>query len=92
MIPLVGLKTIDQTIKSVLRQKSVKCEILILRNGIQNLPQGTNVKEREYLFPGTQMSIKEKYEKWLEHANEEIKEELKGYSEKEIEDSFYKDL
>ena len=38
------------------------------------------------------MSIKEKYERWLEHANEEIKEELKGYSEKEIEDSFYKDL
>lgn len=38
------------------------------------------------------MNIQEKYEKWLEHANEEIKEELKGYSEKEIEDSFYKDL
>ena len=38
------------------------------------------------------MSIKEKYERWLEHANEEIKEELKGYSEKKIEDSFYKDL
>ena len=38
------------------------------------------------------MSIKEKYERWLEHANEEIKEELESYSEKEIEDSFYKDL
>ena len=38
------------------------------------------------------MSIQEKYEKWHEHANDEIKEELKGYSEKEIEDSFYKDL
>ena len=38
------------------------------------------------------MSIKEKYERWLEHANEEIIEELESYSEKEIEDSFYKDL
>ena len=59
LIPLVGLKTIDQTIKSVLHQKSAKCEVLILRNGIQNLPQGTNVKEREYLFPGTQRVIRE---------------------------------
>ncbi len=38
------------------------------------------------------MTIQEKYEKWFEHANDEIKEELRGYSEKEIEDSFYKDL
>ena len=56
---MVGLKTIDQTIESVLRQKSVKCEILIIRNWIQHLPQGTNVKEREYLFPGTQRVIRE---------------------------------
>lgn len=38
------------------------------------------------------MSIKEEYKRWLEHANEEIKEELESYSEKEIEDPFYKDL
>ena len=38
------------------------------------------------------MTIQEKYKNWLEHANDEIKEELRGYSEKEIEDSFYKDL
>ena len=38
------------------------------------------------------MNIQEKYDNWLEHANNEIKEELRGYSEKEIEDSFYKDL
>lgn len=38
------------------------------------------------------MNIQEKYENWLEHANDEINEELRGYSEKEIEDSFYKDL
>ena len=38
------------------------------------------------------MNIQEKYDNWLEHANDGIKEELRGYSEKEIEDSFYKDL
>lgn len=38
------------------------------------------------------MNIQRKYENWLEHANDDIKEELRGYSEKEIEDSFYKDL
>lgn len=38
------------------------------------------------------MNIQEKYENWLEHANDEIKKELRGYSEKEIEDSFYKNL
>lgn len=59
LIPLVGLKTIDQTIKSVLRQKFAKCEVLILRNGIQNLPQGTNVKERDYFYPGIQRVIRE---------------------------------
>ena len=34
------------------------------------------------------MSIKEIYERWLEHANDEIKEELRGYSEKEVEDVY----
>lgn len=38
------------------------------------------------------MNILEKYEKWLDLTNEEIKEELRGYNEKEIDDSFYKDL
>ena len=38
------------------------------------------------------MNIQESYEKWIERTNEEIKEELKGYCEREIEDSFYNDL
>lgn len=38
------------------------------------------------------MTIQEKYQNWLEQANDEIKEELRGYSEQEIETSFYKDL
>lgn len=38
------------------------------------------------------MDCREEYKHWLEHANDEIKEELRNYSEKEVEDSFYKDL
>jgi phosphoglucomutase len=34
----------------------------------------------------------EEYSRWLEKADDEIKELLKGYGEKEIEDSFYKNL
>lgn len=38
------------------------------------------------------MDSKKEYERWLEYASEDIKEELKGYSGKEIEDSFYRNL
>lgn len=34
----------------------------------------------------------DEYKRWLELANDDIKEQLKGYNEKEIEDSFYKNL
>lgn len=38
------------------------------------------------------MEIKELYHKWLRLCDENMKNELKSYSEKEIEDSFFKDL
>lgn len=38
------------------------------------------------------MNYREEYDCWLVRANDDIKELLKGYSEKEIEDSFYRDL
>lgn len=38
------------------------------------------------------MSYREEYKRWLELANDEMKDLLKGYSEKEIEDSFYRNL
>lgn len=38
------------------------------------------------------MDIRKEYERWLEYASEDLKDELKGYSEKEIEDSFYRNL
>lgn len=38
------------------------------------------------------MDYKAEYERWLENANADIVEELRSYSEKDIEDSFYKNL
>jgi len=38
------------------------------------------------------MNYREEYERWLELANDEMKELLRDYSEKEIEDSFYRNL
>ena len=38
------------------------------------------------------MNYRDEYERWLELANDEMKELLRGYSEKEIEDSFYRNL
>lgn len=38
------------------------------------------------------MNYREEYERWLEKADDEMKELLKGYSDKEIEDSFYRNL
>ena len=38
------------------------------------------------------MSYREEYDRWLKLANDEIKVELKKYTDKEIEDSFYRNL
>ena len=38
------------------------------------------------------MNYREEYNRWLELANGDIKEELKKYTDKEIEDSFYRNL
>lgn len=38
------------------------------------------------------MNYREEYERWLEKADDEMKELLEGYSDKEIEDSFYRNL
>ena len=38
------------------------------------------------------MNYREEYERWLEKADDEMKELLKGYSDKEIADSFYRNL
>ena len=59
LIPLWGLKTIDQTVLSVSRQRGVVCEVLILRNGIQTLPQGIEEEERDYVYPGTKYMVRE---------------------------------
>lgn len=38
------------------------------------------------------MHYREEYDRWLKFANDEMKKLLKGYSDKEIEDSFYRNL
>lgn len=38
------------------------------------------------------MNYREEYERWLEKADDEMKELLKGYNDKDIEDSFYRNL
>ena len=38
------------------------------------------------------MDYRNEYNRWMEKTNGEIKEELKNYSDKEIEDSFYRNL
>lgn len=38
------------------------------------------------------MNINEEYKRWLQNANADIIEELENYSDKEIEDSFYRNL
>ena len=50
LIPLTGLRIINETIESVMRQECPNCEILILRNGIQDLPQGTDVAEKDVFY------------------------------------------
>ena len=50
LIPLTGLRIINETIESVIRQGYPNCEILILRNDIQDLPQGTDASERDVFY------------------------------------------
>ena len=50
LIPVAGLKTIKETIESVMHQKFRRWEILILRNSIQDLPQDTNIIEKDVFY------------------------------------------
>ena len=50
LIPLTGLRIINETIESVMRQECPNCEILILRNGIQDLPQSIDVAEKDVFY------------------------------------------
>ena len=38
------------------------------------------------------MDYRAEYERWLQNANDEIKEELTQYTDQEIEDSFYRNM
>ena len=56
---MTGLKTINETIESVIREECPKCEILILRNDIQSLPQGTDVAEKDIFYQDSDYLLRE---------------------------------
>ena len=56
---MTGFKTIDETIESVVRQRCPKCEILILRNDIKSLPQGTDVAEKNVSYLDSDYLLRE---------------------------------
>ena len=59
LIPLTGLRIINETIESVIRQGYPNCEILILRNDIQDLPQGTDASERDVFYQNSGYLLRE---------------------------------
>ena len=59
LIPLNGEKEIPETIESVVGQYYEKCEVLILRNDISNLPEGTEVTESGGDGDAAKMPIRE---------------------------------
>lgn len=59
LIPMLGDRKIPDTIKSIVAQNYPKCEILILQNGIFNLPEGTEVTEKDEYYNDTDILIRE---------------------------------
>ena len=55
LIPLTGLRIINKTIESVIRRGYPNCEILILRNDIQDLPQDTDVAEKDVFYQNSDL-------------------------------------
>ena len=47
LIPMLGNRKIPDTIESIVAQNYPKFEIIILHNGIFNLPEGTEVSEKK---------------------------------------------
>lgn len=59
LIPLNSRKSIDETIQSVITQNNVLLEILILRNGMEEIPEGVHVIKHPSFPFYTGCSIKE---------------------------------
>ena len=56
---MTGFKTIDDTIESVVRQGCSECEILIRRNDIQSVSQGTDVAEKNVSYLDSDYLLRE---------------------------------
>lgn len=50
LIPIVGSKAIHETIDSEICRDLSDCEVLILRNGIKDLPENTKLVEKETYY------------------------------------------
>ena len=61
LIPVTGQKTINETIESVIHQECAEWEVLILRNDIHDLPQGTDVAEKDVFYQDSDYLIREIY-------------------------------
>ena len=67
LIPIVGLKAIHETIDSVICQDLSDWEVLILRNGSKDLPENTELVEKETYYRNT--LIREKYIRTIGKGN-----------------------
>ena len=67
LIPIVGSKTIHETLDSVICQDLSDCEVLILRNGIKDLPENTELVEKETYYRNT--LIREIYIRTIRKGN-----------------------
>ncbi|MDD7255916.1 hypothetical protein [Bullifex porci] len=54
-----GNRKIPDTIKSIVAQNYLKCEMFILHNGIFNLPEGMEVSEKDEYYNDTDVLIRE---------------------------------
>lgn len=59
LIPMLENRKVPDIIKSIVSQSYPKFEIFILHNGIFNLPEGTEVSEKDEYYNDTDIPIRE---------------------------------
>lgn len=69
LIPMLENRKVPDTIKSIVAQNYPKCEIFILHNGIYNLPEGTEITEKDEFYNDTDILIRELFIKKIGEGN-----------------------
>lgn len=73
LIPLAGLRSIDETIESVINQKYPVYEIIVLRNGIKDLEENTDyIQNNNPLLPYREIYKKQRKRKCTEYWNKSL--------------------